>query len=193
MATAAQHRAEIDRINGEVSAQAAKIAQLRSEVETLPDAGGSEQAEEYANLLKAAISYNLTEYVDTVGVTTIASYGFYYQTKLKRVVFPSLTTAGAYAFRRCTSLEYADFSVLKSFGEACFYDDSKLATLILRKTDGITTMGNANALNNTMIDKGTGYVYVPSALIESYKANERWSKHADQIRAIEEYPEITGG
>lgn len=42
MATAAQHRAEIDRINGEVSAQAAKIAQLRSEVETLPDAGGSE-------------------------------------------------------------------------------------------------------------------------------------------------------
>jgi hypothetical protein len=40
---------------------------------------------------------------------------------------------------------------------------------------------------------GTGYIYVPATLVDTYKAGTNWSTHADQIRAIEDYPEITGG
>jgi hypothetical protein len=43
------------------------------------------------------------------------------------------------------------------------------------------------------VANGTGYIYVPAALIEDYKAATNWSLYADQFRAIEDYPEITGG
>ena len=39
----------------------------------------------------------------------------------------------------------------------------------------------------------TGYIYVPRALVNSYKAATNWSTFASQIRAIEDYPDITGG
>lgn len=45
----------------------------------------------------------------------------------------------------------------------------------------------------TPMKSGTGYIYVPAALVDSYKAATNWSTYADQIRAIEDYPDITGG
>ena len=68
-----------------------------------------------------------------------------------------------------------------------------LETVILRKSDGICTLQVTNALSGTPIANGTGYVYVPSALVEEYKSATNWSTYAEQIRAIEDYPEITGG
>ena len=50
---------------------------------------------------------------------------------------------------------------------------------------------NKNALQNTMIANGTGYIYVPAELVETYKTTSNWETYADQIRAIEDYPEIT--
>jgi hypothetical protein len=44
-----------------------------------------------------------------------------------------------------------------------------------------------------MIEDGTGYIYVPSALVETYKTASNWVTYAAQIRAIEDYPEITEG
>ena len=37
------------------------------------------------------------------------------------------------------------------------------------------------------------YVYVPKALVGAYKSATNWSTYANQIRAIEDYPDITGG
>ena len=47
-----------------------------------------------------------------------------------------------------------------------------------------------SVFSNTPISNGTGYIYVPKALIESYQAHEKWSAYASQFRAIEDYPEI---
>lgn len=49
------------------------------------------------------------------------------------------------------------------------------------------------AAAETAIENGTGYVYVPSALVDSYKITAPWSSMASKIRAIEDYPDITGG
>ena len=49
------------------------------------------------------------------------------------------------------------------------------------------------AFNNTPIAKGTGYIYVPRSLVDSYKTAENWSTFANQIRAIEDYPEVLEG
>jgi hypothetical protein len=50
-----------------------------------------------------------------------------------------------------------------------------------------------NIFASTPIASGTGYIYVPAALVDSYKGATNWSTYAAQIRAIEDYPEITGG
>jgi tRNA A37 threonylcarbamoyladenosine synthetase subunit TsaC/SUA5/YrdC len=57
----------------------------------------------------------------------------------------------------------------------------------LRKTSAICTLSNANGVSGSGIGKGTGYVYVPSALIETYKTATNWSTFANQFRALEDY------
>jgi hypothetical protein len=54
-------------------------------------------------------------------------------------------------------------------------------------------LASPNAFNNTPIKSGTGYIYVPATLIDSYKSATNWSTYAAQFRAIEDYPEICGG
>lgn len=44
----------------------------------------------------------------------------------------------------------------------------------------------------TAIASATGYIYVPQSLVDQYKAATNWATYANQIRAIEDYPEITG-
>ena len=53
-------------------------------------------------------------------------------------------------------------------------------------------LDDTSVFSDTPISKGTGYIYVPKALVESYQAHEKWSTYADQFRAIEDYPDICG-
>jgi hypothetical protein len=62
-----------------------------------------------------------------------------------------------------------------------------VTTLILRNEQQVCTLVNTNGVNSN------AYIYVPAALVDSYKAASNWSTYADQIRAIEDYPDICGG
>jgi hypothetical protein len=93
----------------------------------------------------------------------------------------------------CNSLKKLDFGSLSNgIGGAAFYSCSSLNTLILRYADGVPALSNKNAFTSTPIALGTGYIYVPQDLVEQYKEATNWSLFADQIRAIEDYPEICG-
>lgn len=92
----------------------------------------------------------------------------------------------------CSELMKADFSNLQSIRYSTFYINTKLVTLIIR-TQVVAKLDKTSAFTGTPIASGTGYVYVPSALVNSYKSATNWSTYADQIRAIEDYPDITGG
>jgi hypothetical protein len=96
-------------------------------------------------------------------------------------------------FYGCTKLKHADCGQLGNIPAQTFNACSELTELILRKTGSICTLSNVNGVNNSPIGKGTGYVYVPASLVDSYKAANNWSTFAAQIRAIEDYPEICGG
>ena len=126
-------------------------------------------------------------------VTNIANNGFRAQGYIKSVTFPKVTSTASEAMRNCTALAYVDLPSCTSFGTYTFYDCTSLETLILRTTSKVCTMGNVNVLTNTKIANGEGYVYVPSSMVASYQAASNWSTYAAQIRAIEDYPEITGG
>lgn len=100
----------------------------------------------------------------------------------------TLTSVGEYAFYGSTNLSKVELAAAASIGESAFEGCTSLTMLILRKSDAVVTLGS-NGLANSAIASGTGYVYVPAALVDSYKADSAWSAYADQIRAIEDYVE----
>lgn len=123
---------------------------------------------------------------------TIGSYAFSNALKLFDVNVPLVTNIERQGFYYCTALEKLDFSLLDTIDLYSFTNSRKLNTVIIR-TPSVCSLQNINAFNNTLIASGTGYVYVPSELIDSYKSATNWSTYAAQFRAIEDYPEITGG
>lgn len=144
---------------------------------------------------------------------------FYNCNKLATLDMPAIVFLSASAFRACTSLtefvtgeefdsriDVSTFEGCSSLVKADFYYISKLGisryglacanleTLIIRNTDMVPPLnvyGFGEA--TTKLNAGTGYIYVPSTMVNIYKAATNWSKYADQIRAIEDYPDITGG
>ena len=97
-----------------------------------------------------------------------------------------MTSIGGSSFRLCVSLKTLDLpKVTKINGVYTFRDSNLLKTLILR-SETICTLSNTDAFFNSPIAKGTGYIYVPDDLVESYKSATNWSTYADQIKAISE-------
>lgn len=121
---------------------------------------------------------------------TIGSYGFCLCSNLTEVIFPLVTTINQQAFEGCTALSKIDLPKATSISTFAFLKCSALETLILR-SETLCTLGGGS-LQETPIATGTGYIYVPSSLIESYKTATNWSAYANQFRAIEDYPDICG-
>jgi hypothetical protein len=155
------------------------------------------------------------EKVNLPKLTSIGNYAFYNCTALTELNFPKVKTVGQNALRQCTAatsvnlpecttlnsyafqktekIEKMDFPKVNWLGAQVFNGCSALTALIFRH-NGVVTMSNANNIfASTPIASGTGYVYVPSALVDRYKTATNWINYASKIRAIEDYPEITGG
>ena len=125
--------------------------------------------------------------VDLPNVEEIKTYAFA-NTGLTSVVFPKVKTIGNYAFQNDKSLERVDLPSVTSLGGSVFYFCSKLKTLILRNTEQVCTPGSSMFMGAGMTGEG-GYIYVPAALIDSYKThtNANWSSYASKFRALEDY------
>lgn len=125
-------------------------------------------------------------------VTTVGAYAFQNCSGLTSVSFPNVTSIGDYAFNAAHKLAKADLPKVTSIGQHSFSAANALEALILRNTEKVCSL-RSDAVSYTKISSGSGYIYVPAALVDSYKAAANWQNYADQIRAIEDYPEITGG
>lgn len=107
-------------------------------------------------------------------------------TSLATINLPVVTYVGN-TFPNCTSLTMLDFPLLRIIQHTSFKGCTSLSYLILRKADLVCSLANVNAFTNTPIESGTGYIYVPSALIDTYKTATNWVTFADQFRALEDY------
>lgn len=138
-------------------------------------------------LADSIVDRSITELQDNI-TTSIAAQKFRGCAALTNVIFPNVTSVGLAAFWNCTALKQADFEKTVSFANNAFYGCSALTALILRNTEAVSSLtGN---LSGTPIASGTGYIYVPAALVATYKAATGWSTYANQIRAIEDYPGV---
>ena len=125
-------------------------------------------------------------------VEEMGTYAFYSNRALESIHIPLVRELGKSTFYGCTKLGSIDLSAATSIDTKAFYNCSVLETVILR-SETMCEMLDTNVFDNTPISDGTGYIYVPSAIVETYRSGTNWSVYADQIRAIEDYPDITGG
>lgn len=136
-------------------------------------------------LTNSIIDKSITEIRDNYA-THIGSYAFSSCFSLATADFQAATKVYEHAFDRCSSLTTVDLPAATHFDSSVFYRCSKLATVILRSAT-MATLASTNVFDNTPIKSGTGYIYVPAALVDSYKAARNWSTYANQFRALEDY------
>lgn len=124
--------------------------------------------------------------VDLPSAVSISTSAFDSCLALKTVDFPLVKNISNNAFNSCLALETVDLSLVKSIGSGSFMGCKALSSLIIR-SETICTLITTFAFNSSSIASGTGYIYVPKDLVESYKSATNWSTYATQFRALEDY------
>ena len=141
---------------------------------------------------------SLLESINAPNVTSFGQYVFNDCKKIKSVDFPNTTNVEFAMFYNCNKLTSANFLVATVIDNRAFDSCYSLLALILRSeslctlryTSAFTKcyhlLGTVNSTYNPSGDKDC-YIYVPSALVESYKSATNWSTYASQFRALEDY------
>ena len=170
----------------------------------------------FSNVLtvdRAAFDYNSTIQTIYLPNATSVGYNVCYQCRaLESFIAPKATfetlktdplTGGdpttqmpieayqAESFLGCVSLKKVDlYDVDYTFYPRFFDCCDALETVILRKTSGLVGTGY---YSYPTLGPSSCYIYVPASLLAEYQASEHWAGKASRLRAIEDYPEITGG
>ena len=123
--------------------------------------------------------------IDLPECTSIGSSVFSGCRSLTTIDLPKCTSIDGYAFQSCTSLTTIDLPKCTSIENMAFYKCTSLTAIILSNNQ-VVTLGGTNAFYDSSIKNGTGYVYVPDNLVDSYKTATNWSTCANQIKPISE-------
>ena len=121
-------------------------------------------------------------------VTHIGNNAFAGCSTLVSVYLPLVEIVGGSVFKGDSALEVVDFPKLDVIWELVFSDCTALKTVILR-LNRVSQLKTADVFNNTPIENGTGYIYVPDNIVEQYKTADNWSTYASQIKPISEFEE----
>ena len=164
-----------------------------------------------ATSLQTFAFYGCTELVSVTlpNIKTISKNAFVNCNKLKMAFFQRVTAVSAdatvnfpfsgaggggwiilpainnvlHAFRESNYTKYDFGPSLTTFGTNSYtFYQGTVTTVVLRRTDGIVVAGTGNCIRR--INSSTK-VYVPSSLIDSYKAATNWSAKGNIFYAIE--------
>ena len=134
---------------------------------------------------------NITKFTATGAISTFGTYTFVgasadHKMNIEEIHLPNLGTGIALnlnfgsttAANACQKLKVVDIGKAKSIAANTFANCYALQTLIMRRTGSITTCANVSAFLNTPLrgrNSMTAEIYVPEALIDTYKAASVWS------------------
>jgi Leucine-rich repeat (LRR) protein len=125
--------------------------------------------------------------VDLPKCTTLKHSAFSNCTSLTTVDLPKCTTLEYGAFGNCTSLTTVDLPKCTTLKHSAFSNCTSLTTIILSNNQ-VTTLSDISVFTDSSIANGTGYIYVPDNLVDSYKTATNWSTYANQIKPLSELP-----
>ena len=123
--------------------------------------------------------------IELPNATTLKSNAFNYCSILRRIELPNITTISRAALAWNYELEYVDFGQHLTSLEYASLQSCPLKTLILRSNQ-VVALASTETLTGTGIVRGTGFVYVPDNLVDSYKTATNWSTLANQIKPLSE-------
>ena len=133
---------------------------------------------------------SLTSLTLPAGMTgSVGVYAFSSCSKLTSITLPAGMTGsiGNDAFSNCSSLTSITLPAgVASIGTQTFYG-SALTQLVIQRTAGVVTLASANAFGNSGITATTGDIYVPDALVGTYKTAANWSTFAGRIKPLSDY------
>lgn len=110
-------------------------------------------------------------------------------TGLNSISLPVCTNIGPQAFYFCSNLQEAHFPYCRSIRESAFYGCRNLSSLVFNAS-WVCTLSNSNAFYSTPYRgystyfSGTPHIYVPSSLIDSYRAATNWTYFSSYFKAI---------
>lgn len=123
-------------------------------------------------------------------VTTMGDGCFQGAAYLTSANLPLVTALPANVFRGA-AIRTADFAAVTNINRTAFTDCQTLETLIIRTPSVCVISDISVALRGSKIASGTGYIYVPDDLVDSYKAATNWVALANQIKPISALEIIT--
>lgn len=109
--------------------------------------------------------------------------------KVESIRLPRVERIEQQCMAACSNLKRCDLGSVIIICDYAFEECSSLDTFIIRTP--VVCELQRNVFRGTKIVNGGGYVYVPAALLDQYKQTECWKSYVNQLRAIEDYPEIT--
>ena len=121
--------------------------------------------------------------IDFPNATAIGTGCFDECAALSSINLPKVTSVKELSFRECSSLNNVVLPSVNLIWDQAFWGCSNLSSITLSANE-VCTLKNVNAFDFTPIAEGTGYIYVPSNLVNTYKSTSNWSNYANQIRAI---------
>ena len=130
------------------------------------------------------ITRSITEYNDNA-INKIGDHAFYGCAGLTSVRIPAATLIDRYAFVNCSKLPIIDLHSATKIDNYAFSYCSALKACVVRTP----TMCNISgiAFQGSLIESGSGYIYVPRVLVDSYKEASGLQYYVNQIRALEDY------
>ena len=143
---------------------------------------------QYVNAEADILRWGLAYDASLPAVTNIAAYAMCYDRSCGDLYMQNLDSISEYAFFNNVNLEKLDAGKLTLIESAAFRNATNFATLIIRNTNSVATLSATSAFTGTKIAGGTGYVYVPDALVDNYKSATNWSTYANQIKGLSELP-----
>ena len=147
------------------------------------------------------------------GVSSVGDYVFANNSELEEIIIPDSITETGIAFllgckkltslvipvgissinnnfcHSCTGLKEITFTAhMRSIYPYSFYGCTSLTKFVLPNQTGVARLDNSNSFQNTPIASGTGYIYVPDNLVDSFKTASGWKTYANQIKGLSELP-----
>ena len=137
-------------------------------------------------------------------------YGIFAESWVTQAYIKNLNYINDKFFYEAYNLEIAYFDSAYTIGKTHSYAEHfrqcyNLKALILAGDETVCSLIDKNAfyetpfaplenqpIANNIKQKREGYIYVPRALLESYKTTVNWSFYADSFRAIEDYGGLEG-
>ena len=134
--------------------------------------------------LDALVADTLTTFEDD-GISYVGTNVLQYRDVLTSVTMSQCKAVNQYGLGNCTNLEVVDIKGTGTIDANAFNGDTKLKHVILRG-NARGSLSSTNAFTGTPLAIGEGAIYVPSTLVDSYKAGTNWSDFT--ILPIDAYP-----